>query len=332
MIKAAFVCDNTDKLLEVYGDGRFDRVLELTDCSSTIITSESFFDSKEYLRDVEVIFSTWGMPAFDEAMFEVMPELKAVFYAAGSVKGFAENMLERGIKVSSAWNANAVPVAEFTVAQIILACKRYFTNSDACRDPEMRHSNEAPVGPGGFEETVALIGCGMIAKNVIRILKEFSVKIIVVDPYLPDYEAKTLGVEKVSLEEAFERAFVVSNHLPNIPPTVGMLNGKLFESMRYGGCFINTGRGAQVVEPEMIDVLQARPDLTALLDVTFPEPPEKGSPLYTLPNVRLTSHIAGSLGNELVRMADSAIAEFKRWRDDLQLQNEVTADMLKKMA
>ena len=82
----------------------------------------------------------------------------------------------------------------------------------------------------------------------------------------------------------------------------------------------------------MIDVLQARPDLTALLDVTFPEPPEKGSPLYTLPNVRLTSHIAGSLGNELVRMADSAIAEFKRWRDDLQLQNEVTADMLKKMA
>ena len=83
-----------------------------------------------------------------------------------------------------------------------------------------------------------------------------------------------------------------------------MLNAALFRSMRPGATFINTGRGAQVNESDMAAVFGARPDLTALLDVTWPEPPEAGSPLYTLPNVHLSSHIAGSLGNEVVRMAD----------------------------
>ena len=74
--------------------------------------------------------------------------------------------------------------------------------------------------------------------------------------------------------------------------------------MRSDATFINTGRGAQVIERDLIAVLADWPGLTAFLDVTWPEPPEKESPLYALPNVSLSSHIAGSINDEVVRMAD----------------------------
>ena len=62
----------------------------------------------------------------EEQIAEYLPSLKAVFYAAGSVQAFARPFLNRGIQVFSAWAANAVPVAEYTVAQIILAGKGFY--------------------------------------------------------------------------------------------------------------------------------------------------------------------------------------------------------------
>ena len=65
----------------------------------------------------------------------------------------------------------------------------------------------------------------------------------------------------------------------------------------------------------MIEAFKQRPDLTALLDITWPEPPEDGSELYTLPNIHLSSHIAGSKNDEVHRMADYMIEEYKRFAD-----------------
>ena len=106
----------------------------------------------------------------------------------------------------------------------------------------------------------------------------------------------------------------MSNHLPDKPATVGLMTEAHFRSMRPGATFINTGRGAQVNEAGLIKAMQTRPDLTALLDVQYPEPQVAGSPLYTQPNIHLTSHIAGSLNDEVRRMPDYMIEEFKRWQ------------------
>ena len=132
----------------------------------------------------------------------------------------------------------------------------------------------------------------------------------------------------ISLEEAFETAFVISNHLPNREDNRGIIKGRHFRLMRPGAVFVNTGRGAQVDETEMIAVLKERPDLTVLLDVTWPEPPAADSELYRLPNVHLSSHIAGSIGNEVVRMADFVIADYQRFVAGEPLQYEVTESML----
>jgi phosphoglycerate dehydrogenase-like enzyme len=330
--KAAFFCNNPATIERVYAQGRKEQVAALTELYPVVVTHRNLDEHVVNLTDLEVIFSTWGMPALTVAQLANLPQLKAVFYGAGSVKGFATPFLECGVTVCSAWAANAVSVAEFCLAQILLATKGYFRNTAECRDPEKRHAGKCFQGKGCYGETVALIGAGQIGRKVIALLKPFKLRILVVDPYLSDKDAEALGVETVSLETAFREAYVVSNHLPNLPDLKQVLNGKLFASMRSDATFINTGRGAQVNEPELIAVLQERPDLQALLDVTYPEPPVKDSPFYVLPNVKLTSHLAGAHDDEVVRMADYMIEEFKHFQAGEPLQYAVDLEMLKRMA
>ena len=118
----------------------------------------------------------------------------------------------------------------------------------------------------------------------------------------------------MSLEELFAKAYIVSNHIPDIESTRGVLNKKLFASMRDGATFINTGRGAQVIEADMIAVLKARPDLTALLDVTWPEPPPADLELWRLPNVVIITAYRRHDRHEVARLADCAIEEFEAWQ------------------
>lgn len=295
-----------------------------------VVNRATFAEHARELKSLRFIFSTWGMPALTPEQLALLPNLEVVFYAAGSVKAFAEPFLKRGVRVVSAWAANAVPVAEFTVAQILLANKGYFRNVRDAARPQTRP--QAFAGPGNFGVTVALLGAGMIGKEVRRLLKAFQLDVVVFDPFLPDVAAARLQVEKVSLEDAFKRGQVVSNHLANVPETRGLLRREHFAAMRPNAVFINTGRGATVVEDDLAAVLRERPDLTALLDVTDPEPPAPTSSFYTLPNVLLSSHIAGSVNGEVVRMADTVIEEFAALTAGKPLKYAVTLDMLPKMA
>ncbi len=336
-IKAAFFNEpvsflDGDMLDYVYARGRRQQVVAMTDLYPTVITSDNFGQHAEALATVEVIFSTWGLPRLEAAELERLPRLKALFYAAGSVKGFAPPLLKRDIVVCSAWAANGVAVAEFCLGEILLACKGYFRNTRDCRNPERNHQKVAFHGRGTYGEKVAIIGAGQIGRKLIELLRPFRLKVLVVDPYLSEPEAEDLKVTKVTLEEAFREGYVVSNHLPDLPELRKVLDGRLFASMRQDATFINTGRGAQVHEPEMVEVLRKRPDLMALLDVTNPEPAPAGSALYELPNVQLSSHLAGAHHDEVVRMADTMIEEFHRWRGGDTLKYAVTRDMLERMA
>jgi phosphoglycerate dehydrogenase-like enzyme len=102
--------------------------------------------------------------------------------------------------------------------------------------------------------------------------------------------------------------------------------------MRENAVFINTGRGAQVVEDDLVRILRERDDLTALLDVTYPEPPVEGHPFYTLPNCLLSPHIAGSAGDEVARMGEYMLAECKTYLAGEPCKYEVTEKMLETMA
>lgn len=327
--KAALFGDPTN-IDTVYAQGRREKVAGLTDLYPEVVSRHNFDCLAPSLGDVEVIFSTWGMPLLKPEQLDLLPALKMVFYAAGSVREFARPFLERGIGIVSAWQANAIPVAEFTVAQILLSMKGFYRNVREFQDPG--YYRKSYFGPGNYGETVALLGAGAVGRKLIEFLKPFNHRIVVFDPFLSEANAAKLGVEKVSLEEAFALGFVVSNHLANVPETRKMLDEKLFASMRQNATFINTGRGATVDEAGLLDVMKQRSDLTALLDVTYPEPPVQDSPFYTLPNVRLTTHIAGSKNDETLRMADYCIEEFLAWQSGRPLRYGVTMEILEHMA
>jgi phosphoglycerate dehydrogenase-like enzyme len=256
------------------------------------------------------------------------------------VQYFARPFLEHGVQVVSVWAANAVPVAQFTLAQIILAAKGYFAAERLCRTPAGREAFSLEISnryPGLFGLTVAILGAGMIGTRVIELLHDITqqpedIHILVYDPFLSSGRAASLDVEVVSLEEAFERGQVISNHIADLPETRGMLTRELFARMPAHATFINTGRGATLDEAGMLAVMAERPDLTALLDVTYPEPPDPSSPIYALENVLLSPHIAGSVGPEVLRQADAVIEEWQRYRRGEPLRHAVSLEMLKTMA
>lgn len=334
-MKAIFLSDAKAMLMRVFAPSVRERLAKLVTISSNVYDKKDVLASPTAFADTEIIFSTWGMPVFtEEEIARIFPKLRCIFYAAGTVQAFARPHLASGVRVFSAWAANAVPVAEYTVAQILLAGKGFYSYARQIRDREayLKLRDERNRYPGNYDVRIGLIGCGMIGSLVAERLKAYHVEVAVFDPFLSDERAAKLGVTKTDLATLFATSQVVSNHLANNQETVGMLNYALFEKMLPYATFLNTGRGAQVVEDDLVRILTERPDITAVLDVTYPEPPAAAHPFYTLPNCYLTPHIAGSLENEVVRMAEYMLEEAEAYLNGMPLRYEVTEKMLETMA
>jgi len=296
----------------IYGDALRAEIARRVDLVPGLHTHDSIKENPELLADVDVIFSGWGAPLMDGAFLAKAPKLKAVFYGAGTIKGFTtEAFWARGIVVTSAYAMNAVPVSEFTLASILLSLKR--TWYYALETKRLGAFPEKVKPAGCYRTKVGLISFGMISRLVRERLRPFDLDVWVYDPFLKPEQAAELNVAQVSLDEIFAQCDVVSLHTPWLKETENMIQGRHFEMMKSGSTFLNTARGAIVNEPEMVAVLARRPDLTALLDVTWPEPPVEGSLLYSLPNVVLTPHIAGSQEQECRRMGQLMVDEFDRW-------------------
>lgn len=334
--QAIFFNDDSWRFPVLYPEELRARIRARADFSDEIYSSKDLDDPAlaGLFARTRVIFSSWGMPALTEKQIEAhFPNLEAVYYAAGTVQYFARPFLKRGVRVFSAWAANGVPVVEFTVAQIVLAGKGYFQSLRRYRERDRKAAFAYTMSlPCNYNIRVGILGAGVIGREVMARLKAYQYEVLAYDPYVSDEVLSSLGAKRASLEEIFSTCQIISNHVANLPATVGMIDGKLLHSMLPNAAFINTGRGAQVVESELIAALKACPDRTALLDVTWPEPPEEGSEFYTLPNVFLTPHIAGSQNNEWARMALYMVEEFERTEEHLPVRYEVTEKMLETMA
>ncbi len=331
------------KGLYLLGEGAFDRIYGAdsrrdieaqVEMVAPLQTPESVAADPATLADVSLIFSGWGMAPVDEAFLAVAPNLEAIFYAAGSVRYFVTDaMWERGVRLTSGYGANAEFVAPYTLAQIILSLKRVWHFANKLRHEGTYNSFDKEPLPGLYTGVVGLISLGQIGRRVARLLQEtLSVRVLAYDPFLTPVMAAELNVEPVGLEELFRRCDVVSLHTPWLPETVGMITGAHLASMKENATFINTARGAVVNEPEMVAVLQQRPDLFALLDVAYPEPPEAGSPLYSLPNVLLTPHIAGAHNTECLRMGRVMVDELARYLAGERMEYEITQETLPLLA
>jgi phosphoglycerate dehydrogenase-like enzyme len=302
----------TEAFRRTYGPKQRAEIESLVDVVDEHHTAESIKQHLGLLEEVDVIFSGWGAPLMDDAFLARAPMLRAVFYGAGSIRTFTTDAFwRRGIVVTSAYAANAIPVAEYSFATILLSLKHFWHFSSSLKR-ERRYPPHHDV-PGAYESTVGLVSLGAIGRLVRDLLRSVQVSVLAYDPYVQPETAEELGVELVPLLELFRRADVVSVHTPSLAETKGMITVDHFDEMKSGGTFINTARGDVIAEGALIQSLKHRSDLYAVLDVTHPEPPEPGSPLYSLPNVMLTPHIAGSMNRECQRMGQYMVEELQRY-------------------
>jgi len=273
--------------------------------------------------DAEVLLTGWGAPRLDAAVLDRLPRLRAVVHAAGTVKPIVSPALwARGVRVSSAADANAVPVAEYSLAMILLAAKGVAAAETAYRATGDLTASRPPARAGAFGARVGLVGASRIGRLVAERLRPFDLEVLLYDPSISALQAAVLGTAKVELDELLLSSDVVSLHAPALPETDHMVGARQLALMRDGATLLNTARG-RLVDTEALVREVASGRLRAVLDVTDPEPLPLGHPLFSSPGVTLTPHVAGSLGNELRRIGRFAVDEIEGYAASGLLRGEV---------
>lgn len=269
------------------------------------------------LAEAEILITGWGCPPIDAAALGRMPRLRAVLHAAGTVRGLVtEAVWERGLLVTSAAEANAQPVAEFTLAAVIFAAKNVLGARDYYRQTHSHLSSAQTAGVGAYGRRLGVIGASRVGRRVLELVRPLDLDVVVSDPYLSAEQAAGLGARLLELDELLASCDIVSLHAPDLPSTRHLIDRRRLALIGDGGWFINTARGRVVDEGALTEELVSG-RISAFLDVTEAEPLAVDSPLYRLPNVLLTPHVAGSLGNELARLGAAAVTELERYSAEL---------------
>ncbi|WP_205629068.1 hydroxyacid dehydrogenase [Jiangella muralis] len=276
------------------------------------------------LGQVDVLVTSWGCPPLDEDVLADAPRLRAAFHAAGSVKHHVTDACwERGLVVTTAAAANAVPVAEYTLAAILAAGKRVprFAAGFRAHPGEVAWRDDI-TGASNYRRVVGVVGFSRIGRRVAELLRQFELTVLVADPYADPAAVAAAGAQVVELDDLLARADVVTLHAPSLPETRHLIDARRCALMRDGATLINTARGA-LVDHAALTAECERGRLDAVLDVTDPEPLPPDSPLYRLPNVVLTPHVAGAMGTECRRLTALALDELERFAAGRPLEHEV---------
>jgi phosphoglycerate dehydrogenase-like enzyme len=297
------------------------RLCRLVDIDPAVALT-SFRDTGP-LREAEILITGWGCPRIDARVLDAAPRLRACFHAAGTVKNHLDPVVfERGLAVSSAASANAVPVAEYTVAALILGAKNAFVRSRDYGLPDNRHLDSGLTGC-----TVGVVGASRIGRLVLSWLERFAVTPLLYDPTVTARQARQLGADLVDLDTLCRRSNLLTIHAPALPETRHLIDRRRLALMPDGAVLINTARGS-LVDTDALVPECASGRLSAVLDVTEPEPLPAGHPLLALPNVFVTPHLAGAQGREVRRLGEFATAEIGRFLRGEPLHGAVEAHHL----
>ena len=254
----------------------------------------------------DVVIATME-PWDEEALRAVKGKVKFIQkYGAGLDTIDTETAGRYGIPVANVPGANSAAVAEVAMLHMMNVGRRFASCAAGVK------AGVWPSTTTGTEldgKTVGIMGYGFIAKQVIRMLSGFRVKILVYDAFVNQAEPGHVITFVDSPEELFEQSDLVSLHIPLNEQTKGCMNRSLFQRMKKGSYLINTCRGGVINEEDLIEALESGRLGGAGLDVMASEPPQKDNPLMKMDQVFITSHMgAASLESEhrsQVIMADA---------------------------
>ena len=228
----------------------------------------------------------------DDALMEKAPKLRVIGRAGVGVDNIdAEAATRRGIVVMNTPGANAVAVAELTIALMLaLARKLHTANSTMHAGKWEKKSLQGAELRG---KTLGILGLGRIGLEVARRARGFGLEIVGSDPFVSAAVARENGIVLLPLEELFAKADYLTLHVGLTPQTQGVVNAKTLATMKKGVRIINCARGELVDDAALVEAIKSGQVAGAALDV-FVEEPLKNSPYFELENVILTPHIAGS--------------------------------------
>lgn len=265
--------------------------------------------------DAWAVLTSWGCPAFTAPALAGLGRLACIGHIAGSVRGLVTpEAFARGVTVLSAAPVIATGVAEYCLTMALWVLRDIATSVSALSAAPgadgWRAGKKPPTSQSLWGRGVGIVAASSTGRRFIELLRPFGCQVLVYDPYLPESEATRLGVRRAGLLEVCGQS-LVSVHAPDLPATQGLVGEAALARIPDGALFINSARAAVIDYGALTaHLLQRR--FRAVLDVFPQEPLPAGSPLYGLPNVVLTPHLAGYSADVYAGMGRAIVSDVLR--------------------
>ena len=207
---------------------------------------------------------------------------------------------QRGIIVMNTPFGNSETTAEHAIAMLFSIARQIPEANASMKAGKWEKSKF--VGTELIGKTLGVIGCGNIGSGVCKRSLGLMMKVVGFDPYLSDERAKSLGIEKVELDELLRRSDFISLHLPFNDKTRNLIDAEALSKTKQGVGIINCARGGIIDEKALYEALKNGQVAYAGLDVFETEPP-KDNPLLELTNLVATPHLGASTAEAQVKVA-----------------------------
>ncbi|MFT0846986.1 2-hydroxyacid dehydrogenase [Actinomycetaceae bacterium L2_0104] len=243
------------------------------------------------VRDCDIVITQFA-PIGTE-LIESCTGLKAIGVMRGGIENVAVEAARRhDIPVLNTNGRNARAVAEFAVGLILAETRNIARTHAAMREhvwlKDFPNSEDIPELEG---RTVGVIGAGAIGQLVMKFLAGFDVNCVFYDPYT---ESSEFGKRVEDLDELIAMSDVITIHSRLTPENHHLIDARRLALMKPSAVLVNTARSGLVDEAALIAALQEGSIMGAAIDTFDEEPLPADSPWMSLPNVTITSHLAGS--------------------------------------
>ena len=244
----------------------------------------------ERLKEADVAVNIRGRTRFTDPILSLSPNLKLIsIWGTGTDNVELNAAAARGITVTNTPGANAVAVAEQTVAMMLGVVKQLAQADQAMRQGGWPRNLVIQLRG----KRLGLIGTGLIGREVAAMCKGLGMEVVAWTYHPNPALVSTVGLKYVELDELLRTSDIVSMHLRATPEAHHFLNRDRLALLKPTAFIVNTARGALIDESALVEWLREKRIAGAGLDVYETEPLPAGHPLATLPNALLTSHCAG---------------------------------------
>lgn len=242
-----------------------------------------------FQADVLVCWATGGKFTCG-AYCEFDRELKWIHCLSSGTEGLMEDPVVKrpGLKVTCSKGIHGVPMANHVMGYMLYFLRRF----PEFRANQQAHRWQRPMPDEATGKQICIIGMGNIGKEIARVAKAFGMRVVGIKRSIAPVEYVDQVLPNEKLNEVLAQSDFTIMLLPINEATRGFMTAERFAAMKEGSVFINVGRGQTVDEGALIEALESGHLSGAALDTFQTEPLPEDSPLWDMPNVLITPHVA----------------------------------------